>query len=230
MRTTVQNELQAQRADLWDTQRERQEQGVRLMKRWRKKDRRFQAPHYPRRSIAQCEAYLLSRTGTYEQRSVRYARAIGALFSFGLSDESLVVDVGAGWTELDYMLRTGFNWRGRYWPLDCAIDGTDLNAWEPGRDVDFFVCLEILEHLRNPTRLLLSLMSRARRAIVCSVPNPSTTDVLGMDPTHVTKVGPDLFRALGFSVQEVSFYGRPADSLFAVWEVSDTVDINKLRP
>lgn len=44
------------------------------------------------------------------------------------------------------------------------------------------------------------------------------TDVLGMDATHRTPIRPVRFGLWDFQeVREASFYGKPADSLFAVW-------------
>lgn len=167
--------------------------------------------------IAQSEDYLLSRTGCYEWRCERYGAAAAAMLNMGLDDNSLVVDVGAGWTELDAFLRTEFGWRGRYWPVDGMFDGTDLNHWVPPRPADFFVALEVLEHLHYPQRLLGQLRFYATKGVIVSVPNPRTTDVLGMDPTHVSVITEQQLRQNGFRVDERSFYGSPNDSLFGVY-------------
>jgi hypothetical protein len=181
-------------------------------------DRRLaEAEKAPDARVWRCENYLRARTGCYEWRCERYRAAALAMKDLCLSDDSLVVDVGAGWTELDHHLRTEHEWRGRYWPVDGMFDGVDLNTWSPPRDADFFVALEILEHLDDPGRLVGHLKKRARRGVVASVPNPRTTDVLGMDPTHVTLVHQYMLSAWGFRVEQRSFYGRPADSLFGVW-------------
>jgi hypothetical protein len=160
------------------------------------------------------EEYLRSRTGCYDYRAVRYNAAVSRMVDMGLDDDSLVVDVGAGWTELDFCLRTDWGWRGRYYPVDGMLDGTDLESWVPPRRADFFVALEILEHLRSPGTLLENLIANANRGVVVSVPNPRTTDVLGMDRTHVTVVREEMLCAHGLTVEEHSFYGKPRDSLF----------------
>jgi hypothetical protein len=171
--------------------------------------------------INKCDDYLNARTGTYEQRAARYRMTASMLEGEGLLDTDTVVDVGAGWTEFDYCLRTEFNFKGRYIPVDGGIDGVDLNKWFPPRAANWFVALEILEHLENPYRLARSMMHAATRGVIFSTPNPRTTDVLGMDETHVCEVDVNKMRRLGFRVVEATFYGRfsngEPDSLFGVW-------------
>lgn len=176
-------------------------------------------------TIGACDEYLAGRTGSYEQRAVRYRAAADWLRDNGLDDSMTVVDVGAGMTEFDYCLRAEYGWRGRYVPVDGGIDGTDLNWWVPRRQADFFVALEIIEHLTEWSKLLFCMQGMANRGVVLSTPNPNTTDVLGMDSTHVVAVQPDDLRLMGFEVTEATFYGgrfsdgRP-DSLFATWRAS----------
>ena len=131
-------------------------------------------------------------------------------------DPPVVFDIGAGATEFGrYLYSVGFH--GRYCPVDAAIDGVDLDEWTPPREADWFVCLEVIEHLADPFRLLDVMCERATRGVIVSTPNPYTTDVLGMDPTHRTPVYARQLEAFGFTVEERSFYGKPADSLFGVW-------------
>lgn len=174
-------------------------------------------------TIGSCDQYLDSRTGKYEYRAVRYRAAINWMFSSGLDDTMTIVDIGAGMTELDFCLRREFNWRGRYIPVDGGIDGTDLNVWSPPREAHYFVALEILEHLRDPMRLAKDLLAKAIRGVVVSTPNPRTTDVIGMDPTHVSEVHISDLAMAGFHVDEKTFYGGvfsngEPDSLFATWQ------------
>ncbi len=168
-------------------------------------------------SMSAAEEYLRARTGSYHQRKNRYRVAGDAMVQAGLNDESLVVDLGAGWTELDYYLRVERGWRGRYWPVDAMFDGTDLDLFVPPRPADFFVALEVLEHLRHPLRLLRLSIQLATRGVVVSVPNPDTTDVLGMDPTHKSVITSGMLEACGMTVEVVSCYGNPNDTLFAVF-------------
>jgi hypothetical protein len=176
-------------------------------------------------SVDACDAYLGERTGSYEYRAIRYRHAIEAMRAAGLDDTMTIVDVGAGWTEFDYTLRAEYNWRGRYIPVDGGIDGTDLNTWVPPRKVDWFVALEILEHVQDWERLAMAMQVHARKGVVFSTPNPATTDVLGMDSTHVVEIWDTDARSLGFQVTEETFYGgiwsqgRP-DSLFGTWKVT----------
>ncbi len=174
-------------------------------------------------TISNCDDYMASRTGKYEWRAVRYRAAADWLVSQGLSDSDTVVDIGAGWTEFDYCLRKEYDWKGRYIPVDGAVDGTDLEGWIPPRDADFFVGLEIIEHLHTWKHLLYQVKIAAMKGIVLSTPNPRTTDVLGMDSTHVVEVWPKDLKSMGFSVEERTFYGGvfsngEPDSLFATWE------------
>lgn len=174
---------------------------------------------------ARCMAgdqYMQGRTGKYEWREVRYLMAAGVLLQMGLNDNQTVLDVGAGWTEFDYCLRTRADWRGRYIPLDAGIDGTDLETWDPPRTYEYAVALELLEHLESPGILLAKLGMHVTRGIVVSVPNPRTVDVLGIDPTHKTIVTREFLESWGFRVQEAKFYGGvfsngEPDSLFGVW-------------
>lgn len=169
-----------------------------------------------------CDEYMHSRTGKYEWRAIRYRAAIDYLQSLSLTSHDTVCDLGAGWTEFDYCLRREYDWRGRYMPLDAGLYPVDLNTWSPNREVEFFVALEILEHLHDPERLLKELQAHATKGIVISVPNPETVDVLEIDVTHVSTPDKSLFTNLGFRVEEKMFYGgvfsqgRP-DSLFATW-------------
>jgi hypothetical protein len=173
-------------------------------------------------TVQNCDNYMSDRTGKYEYRAVRYRHAIEWMFDYGLDDSMTVVDVGAGMTEFDYCLRKEFDWRGRYIPIDGGIDGTNLESWVPARSAHFFVALELLEHLNNWRRLLFMMQQYATVGVAISTPNPATTDVLGMDPTHVTEVYPYMLGEYGMTVTEETFYGgvfsegKP-DSLFGTW-------------
>lgn len=166
--------------------------------------------------INECDGYLGERSGKYEWRSVRY-RAAGDFMFPSLKHSDTLYDIGAGMTEFDYCLRVDFDWRGRYIPIDGGIDGTDLTTWYPPRRADWFVGLEIIEHLFEWQSLVEDMQENADKGVVISTPNPRTTDVLGMDRTHVSVITPGELEVLGFTVEERSFYGQPADSLFATW-------------
>lgn len=173
-------------------------------------------------TVANCDNYMDERTGKYEYRAVRYRHAIETMYINGLDDSMTIFDVGAGMTEFDYTLRAEYNWRGRYIPVDGGIDGTDLNNWQPPRDAHWFVALELFEHLKWWDALVETMKPRAMKGIVMSTPNPRTTDVIGMDPTHVVEVFPSQLEARGFKVSEETFYGGvfsngEPDSLFGVW-------------
>lgn len=173
--------------------------------------------------ISACDRYLSERTGKYGWRAVRYRAACDWMQSRGLDHPMTVTDLGAGWTEFDYCLRAEYGFRGRYIPIDGGIDGTDLTHWTPPRSSDFYVGLEIIEHLHNWKDLVAKLQIVATRGIVLSTPNPETTDVLAMDPTHVTEVSRQDLESMGFEVSERTFYGgaysggAAGDALFATW-------------
>lgn len=172
--------------------------------------------------IEACDQYLGERTGKYEQRAIRYRHAIEAMIKHGLDDTMTIMDVGAGWTEFDYTLRAEYGWKGRYIPIDGGIDGTDIETWDPEREVDWFVALEILEHIHTPYSLTRRMQEKATKGIVFSTPNPRTTDVLGMGDTHVIEIDRSLMRRMGFRVDETTFYGGrfsngEPDSLFGCW-------------
>lgn len=173
--------------------------------------------------IHACDDYLGARTGKYDWRAIRYRATADFMtddyFHAGpvLTDEDTVFDVGAGWTEFDYTLRREYDWRGRYIPIDGGIDGVDINGWIPRRRAEWFVGLEIIEHLHQWNLVINRMKLFADKGVVLSTPNPRTTDVLGMDHTHVAAITQADLEALGFVVSEQSFYGAPADSLFATW-------------
>lgn len=168
--------------------------------------------------IRKCDDYLNARTGKYEWREIRYKAALQVLKKLGLDNDCTVCDIGAGWTEFDFTLRTKGHSRCRYIPIDGCIDGVDLEQWRPPRQVEFFVALELLEHLEDPGRLVTAMQAKCSRAIVVSTPNPSTTDVLAMDATHRTPITDSTLYEWGFNVRTKSFYGQPQDSLLGVWQ------------
>jgi len=173
-------------------------------------------------TIQNCDNYMDERSGKYEYRAVRYRHAIDTMYLNGLDDSMTIFDVGAGMTEFDYTLRAEYGWRGRYIPVDGGIDGTDLNYWTPPREAHWFVALELLEHLTRWEFLLQQMKHKATQGVVISTPNPRTTDVLGMDPTHVVAIQPTWLTYHGFGVREETFYGGAfsngePDSLFGLW-------------
>lgn len=173
--------------------------------------------------ISKCDRYLAERT-SYQWRRTRYRKAAGRLRQRGLADSDTLVDVAAGWTELDYCLRHELDWRGRYIPIDGGIDGTDLNLWAPARRAEWFVALEILEHLANPARLVQVMQAHADKGLVVSTPNPAVVDVMGMDPTHVTAISAETVGRWGLHVEVCSLYGQPNDGLLGWWYTSPQLE------
>ncbi len=129
-----------------------------------------------------------------------------------------LADIGAGRTELDYLLRAERGWRGRYVPVDrwTGPDGLDLDCWVPHRRWDWFACLEVLEHLISPMRLL-DLMCDAAGHGVVTTPNPNVVDVLALDPTHRTPLTRQQLASAGRYTSVHNFYGTDGDGIWAVW-------------
>lgn len=170
--------------------------------------------------IRSCDNYLGERTGRYEWRALRYRAALRELEQLGLCDADTIFDIGAGWTEFDYCLRTEGDSRARYVPVDGGIDGVQLERWCPPREAEFFIALELIEHLHDPWRLISELKRAAAKGIVITTPN---TDRLGaaavraMDETHFSPISRAELEESGFAVEERSFYGGELDSLLATW-------------
>lgn len=169
----------------------------------------------------QAEEYLAERKGRMEYRFLRYAAVSDELFARGLSDSSLLMDVGAGMCDFDFYLRTVRGWKGRYLPVDASIDGVDIGtlAWFPP-SADFITAIEVVEHLTDPWAFVGKLKMAAGVAVALTTPN---TDVLGeqavrdMDRTHVTPIYAEQLTRHGFRVEPWGFFGTPEDSLLAVW-------------
>lgn len=170
----------------------------------------------PQVRIAVADYYLSQRTGRYEWRCERYDAAIDAMKALGLDDSSTVFDVGAGWTEFGArMVEHGV--KCRYVPVDACIDGVNLDTWTPPRSAEFFVALELLEHLADPERMIRALKNHATKAVIISTPNPATVDVMAMDATHMWEIYKCMLDSWGFKAEPCSFYGNHEDSLFGVW-------------
>lgn len=167
-------------------------------------------------------AYLAERTGTYEYRTRRYAAVADKLELLGLEDDDLVVDFGAGMCEFGRYLYRDRGWSGRYLPVDGAIQGADLNGTlDDFITADFFVAIEVVEHLLSPVHEIAMMLGLARKGVVLTTPH---TDALGaefvraMDETHHTPI----YRAwledrfgLRMSVEELSLFGERNDTLLA---------------
>jgi hypothetical protein len=155
-----------------------------------------------------------------EYRFIRYAAVADELFAHGMNDNSVLADLGAGMCDFDFYLRTVRGWKGRYVPIDASIDGTDLEVWEPVVRFDFAVAIEVLEHMHQPERFV-DMLSGWVNHLVITTPN---TDELGehyvkaIDETHVRPIYRADLEAWGADGVAVrSFFGKPNDSLLAVW-------------
>jgi hypothetical protein len=167
--------------------------------------------------------YMNTRRGDFEFRSrTRYAAVAKALFASGLKDGDLIVDVGAGTCQFDHHLRTVEGWQGRYLGVDAVLDGTDLNVWQPMMKADFFVCIEVLEHLVNPERMMRLMTTYADKGVVCTTPNPDAVDVISCDPTHISVVPSQIFTDHGFVPMARSFFGVIDDTIVAVYRRTES--------
>ncbi|MDJ0386283.1 hypothetical protein [Streptomyces sp. G-G2] len=153
----------------------------------------------------------------YQERAARYRVAADRLATGGLSDRHSLADVGAGHTELDWCLRREHGWDGRYLPFDRWTGDVDLERWVPPMRYDWLACLEVIEHLRDPDRLLRELLASAVLGVVVTTPNPAVVDVLAMDPTHITPVSREHLADLGFYTSLHNLYGTPDDGICGVW-------------
>ncbi|MBT2491679.1 hypothetical protein J7E96_24755 [Streptomyces sp. ISL-96] len=167
--------------------------------------------------IARSEEYLRGHESLFYERKSRFAAAADRLRAAGLGDTDILVDVGAGLTELDVVLRVDHGWRGRYVPVDAWVDGTDLADWTPPRAVEWFAALEVLEHLLDPEALVERFKQHALSGFVITTPNPDRVDVLAMDPTHVTPIDQKALRGWGMRTTLHNFYGAFQDGIAAVW-------------
>lgn len=175
--------------------------------------------------IENCDQYLGARTGRYEWRAQRYRAALDAMVDLGLCDTDTIFDVGAGWTEFDYTLRSEYNSRARYIPVDGCIDGVQIDEWTPPRQAEFFVALELIEHMHDPERLVKAMQAQTTKALVISTPNTNELgeeEVHAMDSTHFSPICVEDLQAWGFrTIHLSSFYGREKDSLLGVWKADD---------
>lgn len=160
--------------------------------------------------------YMKSRRGTFEFRSrTRYAAVAEKLVDLGLDDGDLIVDLGAGTCQFDHYLRTVLGWSGRYLPIDAVVCGTRLEAWVPKYKADFFVAIEVLEHLDFPGMVISRMMAAATKGCVVTTPNSRVVDVIACDPTHKSSLPAKMFDIYGWQYQERQFFATPNDSLLA---------------
>jgi hypothetical protein len=158
--------------------------------------------------------YMLDRKGDYAFRSAtRYRAVADKLFEMGLNDTHVLMDVGAGSCQFMHYLSRERDWTGRYLPVDAVLDGTNLEQWAPVCNVDFTVCIEVIEHLTMPHVMLQKIERATRYGVVATTPNPDVIDVLACDPTHVTSVPSTVFTGLGWSWESTQLFGKPDDTL-----------------
>jgi len=160
--------------------------------------------------------YLAQRTGSYHFRARRYATVAVELARLGLADGDLVYDVGAGQCEFGKYLY-GSGWTGRYVPVDGAIDGTELDIWRPLVPADFFVAIEVVEHLANPLPMLAHFEGHATKGAVITTPNADVVDVRALDPTHFGPVYRATLEARGWNAYAAPLFGKTDDTLVATW-------------
>src|SRR6266568_5097709 len=160
-------------------------------------DARTPTEHYFR-----CNEYLNERKGTYAFRRRRYDAVARRLLALGLQEGDVVVDLGAGRCEFGRYLRLELRQPSLvYLPFDGAIDGIDFDDFIPLVKADWYVAIEVLEHLHDPWTTLDQISRCARRGIVLTTPNSSEVDTLGMDETHRVPITPQDLLSRGLSVE-----------------------------
>lgn len=177
-----------------------------------------QCASFPVSRIAQAEEYLRGHASLHFERAPRFRAASTVMRAAGLNDGDVLVDLGAGGTELDFFLRAEFGWRGRYVPMDAWIDGTfDLRTWVPARQVGWYAALEVLEHLEDPKGLVDRMKRSASSGLVVTTPNSKLVDVLAQDPTHVTALDEETLQGWGLKTSLHNFYGQYQDGICGLW-------------
>jgi hypothetical protein len=162
--------------------------------------------------------YMESRRGSFEFRSrTRYCAVANMLFTLGLKDGDILVDIGAGSCQFDHYLRTVRGWSGRYLPVDAVVCGSDLNVWKPAMKADFTVCIEVLEHLESPERMVTLMQESTKKGVVATTPNGRVIDVIACDPTHLHSLVPMDFFLWGFNTETRQFFNKENDSILAWW-------------
>lgn len=164
--------------------------------------------------------YLSERDGTYEYRTLRYAAVYDKLLELGLKPGDMIVDVGAGMCDFDRYIRTARGFDGRYVPVDGAIDGVDLNDWKPAISSQFFVAIELLEHLRSPWLMMHKLEQHASKGVVVTTPYGKLEDIVAMDRTHISPMKCKDFRDRGWNVELTSVFphrGEKKDTILGWW-------------
>lgn len=168
-----------------------------------------------------CADYLAKRTGSFAFRCKRFEAVHRHLKALGLAHTDTIIDIGAGTCEFDFYLRTGQGWPGIYVPIDGAVDGTNIDLWEPRTHAHFLTCIETIEHLHDPERLVNLMRKYATKGAVLTTPNPQAVDVLGMDSTHIHQFSPDYFTVHGWKTEIVSLFNTPNDTIIA-WTAPTT--------
>ncbi|WP_432092607.1 phosphopantetheine-binding protein [Streptomyces sp. bgisy100] len=172
----------------------------------------------PASRIAMAEDYLRGHVSLHHERASRFRAASDRLRRHGLTDEHLLIDIGAGYTELDYYLRAEFGFRGRYVPADVWVDGSfDLGTWAPPRPFDWYAALEVVEHLEDPRTLIKRLKEWAGEGFVLTTPNKKVVDVFTQDPTHLSDLDEETLQSWGMQTTLHNFYGQYQDGICAVW-------------
>lgn len=118
----------------------------------------------------------------YEMKGGRYSSHALLLAHFARAGEGRrVLDVGCAEGHFaDLLARrgyavTGIDWPGTAHPETIEFHGADLDGGlgAIGGGFDFIVCADVLEHLRDPLRVLLQCRERLARGgvVVASLPN-----------------------------------------------------------
>lgn len=158
--------------------------------------------------------------GSYQDRLPEYERVAGELRLLGLGEDDLIVDLGAGTCDFARFMYTN-GWTGLYVPYDAAIQGIDLDTWDPGHDADWVISIQTVEHLQDPEGHRELIEKTAQKGAVVTTPNGQVAEFYEMDPTHVHPV--DLHSWPGWSVSMASF-SKEDDTLVGIWRAKGELE------
>lgn len=166
--------------------------------------------------VRTCPSY-----GTQQDRVPEYELAWDVMRRGNVTDYDLIVDIGCGDQGLDLYLRRLAGFCGQYLGIDGSIQGIDFSDYYiPDHRADWFVCLEVIEHVKHPIPMLRHMLRRADKGVIITTPNPDVVDVLAVDPTHVSPVSIDMLESQGMDCSTYTLNpGRGEGDTILAWRL-----------